>query len=447
MSEKLPISQKIGYGFGDIGSNIFIVSTGMFLLFFLTNVLHVEPAAAGFVLLIPKLWDVISDPIMGGISDATHSRWGRRRPYLLFASLPFGLIFWFLFIAPPTSSQMGTIFWVGSLFALSCTAFTVYNIPYSSMVAEMTDDYNERMSVTSYRMIGAIIGVLLAGGLAMPLVDAGSGGVAGFKLMGMVLGGLIILFSLAGFFGTGKVRTLPPAKERIQFKEQIRIALMNTAFRYLAGMYFLQSIAAGILMAGLIYYVKYVMGMPESAVGLVTAILFITAIIVMPLWVRLGKVLGKIKSYRLGIFILSAILISLLVTSSSWTTLFYLQIFLLGIGFSSFQLFPWAMLPDTIEVDELQSGQRREGIFSGVWAASQKTAYALGPSIVGFTLSLTGFSATGAQSDSAILGIRLIFCLGTAFFFLLSLIPFRSYNLTEARFSEIKDAIISKINR
>ncbi len=254
MSEKLPVSQKIGYGFGDIGSNIFIVTTGMFLLFYLTNVLHIEPAIAGLVLLIPKLWDVISDPVMGGISDITHSKWGRRRPYLLYASLPFGIMVWLLFIAPPISTQTGIALWVGGLFALSCTAFTVYNIPYSSMVAEMTDDYNERMSVTSFRMVGAIVGVLLAGGLAMPLVEMGGGGEAGFKFMGLILGGLITLFSLAGFYGTRRVRTLPPAKEQIGIKEQIKVAFKNTPFKRLAGTYFLQSIAAGILMAGLIYY-------------------------------------------------------------------------------------------------------------------------------------------------------------------------------------------------
>ena len=101
---KLPLNQKIGYGMGDIGSNIFIVTTGMFLLFFLTNVLGVNPALAGFAMLIPKLWDVISDPIMGAISDVTRSRWGRRRPYLLYASIPFGLVFFALFIAPGTQS-------------------------------------------------------------------------------------------------------------------------------------------------------------------------------------------------------------------------------------------------------------------------------------------------------------------------------------------------------
>jgi len=438
---KLPLNQKIGYGMGDIGSNIFIVTTGMFLLFFLTNVLGVDPALAGFAMLIPKLWDVISDPIMGAISDVTRSRWGRRRPYLLYASIPFGLVFFALFIAPGTQSEIATAVWVGALFALSCTVFTVYNIPYSAMVAEMTDDYNERMSVTSFRMAGSTIGVLVAGGLAMPLVEFGGGGAAGFRLMGLLLGVLITGFCLVGFWGTRHTKTLVATKPKISMADQIKIAFRNTPFKRLMTMYFIQSLAIGILMAGQIYYVKYVMAMPDAMVGLVSAVLFITAIVFIPVWVRIGVKLGKIRAYAAGIAILTVMLFSLMFTPPTQPVVFFIQMFLLGIGFSSFQLFPFSMLPDTIEYDQNQSGLRREGIFSGVWASGQKTAYAVGPSLIGFTLSFTGFVVNGEQPESVVNGIRFIFCIFTALLFLLSLLPFRKYDLTEKRFAEIKASI------
>ena len=153
-------------------------------------------------------------------------------------------------------------------------------------------------------------------------------------------------------------------------------------------------------MAGLIYYVKYVMGLPETSMGIVFPILIVTAIIFIPVWVKIGVKLGKIKAYSIGLIILSVMLFSLFFTKSSQLSLFYIQIFLLGIGFSSFQLFPFSMLPDTIEFDELQSGMRREGIFSGIWSSAQKTAYSVGPSIVGFTLSMSGFVITSGQPES-----------------------------------------------
>jgi len=438
---KLPFGLKLGYGIGDIGCNIFIVSTGMFLLFFLTDVLGIEPALAGLVLLIPKLWDVVSDPIMGGISDMTHSRMGRRRPYLLYASIPFGLVFFALFIAPHYASRMSSAIHVGLLFALGCTVFTVYNVPYSSMVAEMTDDYNERMSVTSFRMIGSSVGVLLAGGLAMSLVEMGGGGESGFRFMGMIFGLLITVFCLISVWGTRNARSLPAIDTRPAFRDQVKVAFANRPFKVLMLMYFVQSIAIGVLMAGQIYYVKYVMLKPESFVGVVSAILFITAIVFIPFWVKVGVKLGKIRAYSIGLGLLTLMLFSLFFTQPSQSTLFLGQMFLLGIGFSSFQLFPFSMLPDTIEFDQMKSGMRREGIFSGAWACGQKSAYAIGPGIVGLTLSLSGFVSNGAQPESLATGIRIVFCIFTAAMLLLSLIPFRKYELTEERFEEIKQLI------
>ena len=437
-NKKLSFGLKLGYGIGDIGSNIFIVSSGLFLLFFLTNILGVNPALAGLVLLFPKLWDVISDPIMGGISDITHSRMGRRRPYLLTAAIPFGLIFFFLFMAPQYNSELANALYVGAMFALGCTVFTVFNVPYSSMVAEMSDNYNERMSITSYRMIGSSIGVLLAGGLAMPLVEIGGGGEAGFRFMGIVLGTLITVFCLICFFGTRNANTLPANNKKLPFGEQIKIAFQNTPFKMLMTMYTFQSLGIGVLMAGLIYYVKYVMGLPETSMGIIFPILIVTAIIFIPVWVKIGVKLGKIKAYSIGLIILAGMLFSLYFTKSSQLNIFYVQIFLLGIGFSSFQLFPFSMLPDTIEFDELQSGMRREGIFSGIWSSAQKTAYSVGPSIVGFTLSMSGFINSSVQPNSVEFGVRIVFCLFTALMILLSLVPFYKYNLTEERFEEIK---------
>ena len=437
-NKKLSFGLKLGYGIGDIGSNIFIVSSGLFLLFFLTNILGVNPALAGLVLLFPKLWDVISDPIMGGISDITHSRMGRRRPYLLTAAIPFGLIFFFLFMAPQYNSELANALYVGAMFALGCTVFTVFNVPYSSMVAEMSDNYNERMSITSYRMIGSSIGVLLAGGLAMPLVEIGGGGEAGFRFMGIVLGTLITVFCLIFFFGTRNANTLPANNKKLPFGEQIKIAFQNTPFKMLMTMYTFQSLGIGVLMAGLIYYVKYVMGLPETSMGIIFPILIVTAIIFIPVWVKIGVKLGKIKAYSIGLIILAGMLFSLFFTKSSQLNIFYVQIFLLGIGFSSFQLFPFSMLPDTIEFDELQSGMRREGIFSGIWSSAQKTAYSVGPSIVGFTLSMSGFINSSVQPNSVEFGVRIVFCLFTALMILISLVPFYKYNLTEERFEEIK---------
>jgi glycoside/pentoside/hexuronide:cation symporter, GPH family len=432
---------KLSYGIGDISNNIFIVTTGMYLLFFLTNVIGVNPALAGTMLLFPKLWDVISDPVMGMISDVTHSRFGRRRVYLLYGAVPFGICFFALFNVPGFQTEFASALTVSLLFALACTAFTVVNVPYASMVPEMSDDYNERMSITSFRMTFASVGALLAGGLAMVLVKAGGGGAGGFRFMGTIFGVMIVISCLICFFGTRKATSLPPHADMPPIKQQIKIVFRNYPFVILMSSYFLQALAIGVMMAGFIYYVKYAMALPETTMNTAFPIFMITGVLFIPVWLASGRRIGKIKSYYIGLAIFTAAMGSLFFTPSSLVWLFYAQIFLAGIGFSSFQLFPFSMLPDTVEYDQMQSGLRREGVFSGMWSAGQKIAYSVGPPIVGFALSLSGFVADGAQPPGLDTGVRMIFCLFPAAMILLSFIPFSRYILTEEEFEKVKEKI------
>jgi len=443
-TRKLPFGIKLSYGIGDIANNFFIVATGMYLLFFMTNVLGINPALAGTMLLWPKLWDVISDPMMGAISDATRSRFGRRRVYLLYGSIPFGIAFLLIFVAPGYATEFARALQVSLLYALGCTAFTVVNVPYASMVPEMSDDYNERMSITSFRMFFASVGALLAGALAMPIVKAGGDGAAGFQLMGLIFGVGIVIFCLICFFGTRKAPSLPPKKEMPPIKQQIAIAAKNYPFVMLMTSYFLQALAIGVMMAGFVYYVKYAMALPETAMNTAFPIFLVTGIIFIPIWLQVGKRLGKIKSYYLGLAIFAVFMASLFLTSPSLLWLFYVQVFLAGIGFSSFQLFPFSMLPDTIEYDQMQSGLRREGVFSGMWSAGQKIAYAMSPAIVGYALALSGFVKEGVQPDSLNIGVRAIFCLFPAAMILLSFLPFSKYTLTEEEFEKVKAKIAGK---
>jgi len=443
-TQKLPFGIKLSYGIGDIANNFFIVTTGMYLLFFMTNVLGINPALAGTMLLWPKLWDVISDPMMGAISDATRSRFGRRRVYLLYGSVPFGIAFLLIFVAPGYATEFARALQISLLYALGCTAFTVVNVPYASMVPEMSDDYNERMSITSFRMFFASVGALLAGALAMPIVKAGGDGAAGFQLMGAVYGIGIVITCLICFLGTRKAPSLPPKKEMPPVKQQITIAAKNYPFVMLMTSYFLQALAIGVMMAGFVYYVKYAMALPETAMNTAFPIFLVTGIIFIPIWLQVGKRSGKIKSYYIGLAIFAVFMASLFLTSPSLLWLFYVQVFLAGIGFSSFQLFPFSMLPDTIEYDQMQSGLRREGVFSGMWSAGQKIAYAMSPAIVGYALALSGFVKEGVQPDSLNIGVRAIFCLFPAAMILLSFLPFSKYTLTEEEFEKVKAKIAGK---
>jgi Na+/melibiose symporter-like transporter len=312
------------------------------------------------------------------------------------------------------------------------------------MVPEMSDDYNERMSITSYRMSFASIGALLAGGLTMALVEAGGGGGSGFRFMGVIFGVAIVISCLVCFFGTAKAPGRPPQKEMPPLGEQVRVAAKNYPFAMLMSSYFLQALAIGVMMAGFVYYVKYAMALPETAMNIAFPIFMITGVIFIPVWLAVGKRLGKIKSYYIGLAIFTVMMAGLFFVSSSQLWLFYALVFFAGIGFSSFQLFPFSMLPDTVEYDQMQSGLRREGIFSGMWSAGQKIAYSVGPPIVGYALALSGFVAGGVQPESVNVGVRVVFCLFPAVMILLSFLPFSKYKMTEEEFEKVKAKIAQR---
>jgi Na+/melibiose symporter-like transporter len=254
----------------------------------------------------------------------------------------------------------------------------------------------------------------------------------------------IVIFCLICFFGTKKAPSLPPKKEMPPMKQQIVIAAKNYPFVMLMTSYFLQALAIGVMMAGFIYHVKYAMALPETAMNTAFPIFLVTGIIFIPVWLQVGKRLGKIKSYFIGLAIFTVFMASLFFTSPALLWLFYVQVFLAGIGFSSFQLFPFSMLPDTIEYDQMQSGLRREGVFSGMWSAGQKIAYAISPAIVGYALALSGFVKEGVQPESLNIGVRAIFCLFPAAMILLSFWPFSKYTLTEEEFEQVKAKIAGK---
>lgn len=446
--QRMTWGMKAGYGAGDLGINIFLVSTGMYLLYYLTDTLHVSPAVAGLAISIPRIWDVIADPIMGTISDRTRSRLGRRRPYLLAGVLAFAGTFALLFLLPNAFPPLATAWALCALYALACTGFTVFFIPYASMTAEMTDDYAERTSLTGFRMSFAVVGGLIGGGATLELVKAGGGGKPGFQFMGLVFAGVMALTSLVAFFATAKARTTEAGSASMAVSDQLRAVSKNRPFLVLMVTFLLQSLAVGVLMAGLVYFLKHVMRQPETAMGTVFGVFYGCIVVSMPGWVWLSKKLGKVRAYRSGVFVFSLALFGTLAAGPGSMLLFYLLIAGCGIGCAAFYLFPFSMLPDTIDHDELSTGARREGVFNGLWASGQKTAYSVAPGLVGVAMQVSGFLPSlpegQAQSASAELGIRIVFCVVPAVSFLASLWVLGRYELTEERFKQMQEQLALK---
>ncbi|MCX7025478.1 MAG: MFS transporter [Spirochaetes bacterium] len=406
---KLPVATKLGFGVCDLGGNLFFTAMGFWSLNYLTDTVAVPAAAAGVAIMVGKFWDAVTDPMMGFISDRTRSRWGRRRPYLLFGAIPLLLSMWWFFSAPKIADGTLAAIWAALALCVLNTAYTVVNIPYSALTPELTKDYNERTSLNGYRFSFAVIGTILGAAAVQPIIAAAGSSQAGFSLVGLVFGATMAATALLtfasvrepdhdkaevsqdGFFRTyGSVFTHKP----------YLILLFVYAFN-LTGITFVQTI--------LVYYFKYIFG-NEALTTIAMLLLLVTAALCVPISVLVAKRIGKKRTYQLALGIIAVACMVIFLFAHRLGPVFTLAVMTVsGIGIGFGYVPPFAMLPDAVEVDAKRRGKRREGAFYGIWTFTSKIGVALATSLAGVFLGLAGYVANAAsQPESAILAIRLV---------------------------------------
>lgn len=423
--------QLAGYGLGSIASAMFNCVPSLVLLFFLTQTLGIRPAWAGAVMLIPKLWDVITDPFMGMLSDRTQSRWGRRRPWMLLGTITMPLAFVMLFSVPDFDSWQPRFAWVMAWYLVAATCFTVYVIPYVSMPAEMTNSYHERTRILSWRMAFVVVGILLSGALAPMLIDAGGGGRAGHQLMSLVVAAIMFSVMLITFFATAQLpqRRWQPAE--VAGMQALRVALQNKPFKVLMLGYLIMMIAANSLMASLPFYVSHVLGGGGETVTLLFVFHLTPSLLSIPFWNKWSQRVGKQAGLMAGVCLYAAGCAALYFVGNEPTMWLVLTIVsCMGVGMGAIQLYPFAMLPDVIALDRRQTGLNREGLFTGVWIANEKIGIACGAFMAAMMLELFGFiEGGGEQTAEALQGIQVAFALAPALLLFLSMAILKSYSL------------------
>jgi len=416
-SEQVPLLTKFAFGAGDVGPATATGIMSFFLMYFFTDVARIRPDAAGLILLINKIWDSINDPLVGVISDRMHTRWGRRRPWFLFGAIPFGVTFVLLFLVPPFGP--GGRFWyylvVSLLFDL---AFTIVNVPYTALTPELTRDYDERTSLNSYRFAFSIGSGLLAA-VSHPIIvevfKPLGGEQLGYAVSALIWAAISATACFFAFWGTYERHT-PEEEAPIPFWAGLRITFSNRAFRYVTGIYLLSWLVVQTISTIVIYYLIYWMHRPSGFISIVILSVQGSALIWLLIWTRISRRVGKKGAYYYGMVFWIAVLLGLFVVQPSWPDWVIVGLGILaGIGVATAYLVPWAMLPDVIELDELETGRRREGTFYGFFVLLQKAGLALGLFMVGKVLALAGYitpppGVTEAitQPDSALLAIRLM---------------------------------------
>ncbi len=409
MPNSLTRRAKWIYGSGDISFSLTNTILSVYFAIFLTDVVGLPARLAAAAIFIGRSWDYINDPIIGHLSDRTRTRWGRRRPFLLFGAIPFGLCFILLWLRPPLESQVLLAAYYGLAYLLFDAAFTLVNMPYIALTPELTADYDERTSLTSFRMFFSIAGSLIAFTIPLAIVDKFVPQNAGRVLLMSIIFGLVCVLPVLLVFYTTRERSDFMAAEQPHLRQSLRAALKNRPFIFGAGIYLLTWVSVDILQTTLLFFLKYVL-LRESQSDMIMGTIFITALLVLPLWEWASRRWNKRLAYIVGIAFWASVQL-VIVTLKSSDSLGFLLILcaLAGIGVSAAHVLPWSIIPDAIEWDEWQTGERHEGMFYSLISLLQKVASSIAIPLILLLLDGTGYVPNAVQqAPNALLGIRLV---------------------------------------
>ncbi len=419
-SEQLKFSTKLAYGAGEVARSTTATIQNFFFLFFLTNAAGLNASLAGTVLLLGNIWDVINHPIIGWMSDRTRSRWGRRRSWMLLGAIPFGIFFLLSWLVPhshnPNWNQTALFWYYAAVIFLFNTAFAAVALPHSALAAELTPNYGERISLISFQSAASLGASIFALVLAQAIFSVASPSKKYFTL-GSVCAVLAVLCIYLCVWGTRTAATVPsrPSASAVSWWFQLGLIFKNRPFLYVIGIYLCSWVAMQVTAALLPYAIVNLMRLREQDFTQVAIAVQVTAMLMMLVWNAARHWVGKRAIYFMGIPLWIVALLGIAFLQPGQVGWMYGLAVLAGVGSSAALLVPWSMLPDVIDLDELQSGQRREGIFYGLTMQFQKIGVAIALFWVGKSLDWAGFVPTSAgqpaptQPEAALLVVRLEF--------------------------------------
>lgn len=428
----LTLGQKAGWGLADAGINVFVVVKQLLVLAFLTQYLGVPVAIAGAITTVVLIFDMITDPLVGYLSDRTRSRFGRRAPWMVVGAVVLAASLVALFSVPDGLEMTGNLIWVSGFFVAATIGFTMVAIPYGAMAGEMTQDPRERSAMTGWRMGFASVGILVGGALIPAFAVA-----RGFDGAMLVFAPVIVVAIWLSVFLTRRAPRLVTPTEG-SFLATVRLVFANRAFVMLVALYGLMTLAIAIITASVPFAALYLITDPgghplsQSATGLPMESLMFAAFVIgsilsQAMWVVLSGRLGKVPALLLGLIAYVGVLglvFLVLPTADLW--LVFAVFLAVGLTNGAYQQIPWAMYPDLMDVTRARSGEAIEGAFSAIWLFGQKAANAVGPLILSLILASAGWrEARGIkveQSAEALSALRFGATLVPAAILLLSVV-------------------------
>ncbi|GAC57633.1 putative major facilitator superfamily transporter [Gordonia hirsuta DSM 44140 = NBRC 16056] len=430
-----PRSVSLGYAVGSVGTGAFGVLPGLVLAYYLTDSLGVGALLAAVIVVIPKAIDVVINPLIGARSDADVGATGGRTRLMWLGTLAILPLFVLTFSAPTSVGPGLGALWVLIFFSLAAVAYACFQVPYIALPAELTPDYHARTRLISERIVVLALTILVVGAGAPAIRDA-LGGPPGYVAMAVAVAALMGTGMAAATFWAGRAAARRPDRTPAggghSARDGLRALRNNRHYRILLAVFVIQALATAVMLAGAQYLATYVLD-DKTALTPLFAALVAPALLVMPVWVRIGRRLGKRRSLALAstVFLLaSAVLGVAIVAPGTWV---FAPVALCGIGYAGMQTFPLAMLPDVIDEQTRRAGRDQGGALSGLWTAAETFGMAVGPGLFLLVLAAAGFvSSTGdspaAQPHSALVGITAGFALLPAALIALSLLILARYD-------------------
>ena len=449
----IKLTEKIGYGFGDMASSMFWKLFGAYLMIFYTDVFGLPAAVVGTMFLITRIWDSAFDPIVGVVADRTHSRWGKFRPYLLWLAVPFGIIGVLTFVTPDWSPT-GKLVYAYVTYSLMMMIYSAINVPYASLLGVMSPNPKERNTLSTYRMTFAYIGSFIALLLFMPLVNFFSGNSKDLGdqqtgwTMAVVVIAILCIILFFGCFAWTKERVKPIKEAQNPLKEDLKDLFKNKPWWILLGAGVAALVFNSIRDGATVYYFKYFVVEEDYA----TVSFFGMSFVLSGLYLALGQaanIIGVIAaapvSNRIGkrnTYMWAMIIATVLSVIFYWfdkEDLIWMFVFQALISICAGSIFPllWSMYADCADYSELKTGNRATGLIYSSSSMSQKFGWAIGTAITGWLLGFFGFQANAVQSEEAISGIKMFLSFLPAVGTILSVVFISMYPLTEKKMKDI----------
>lgn len=408
----------------------------VFASYYLIEVVGLRPALAGLVPLAGRGLDAITDPLMGRLSDNTRWRSGRRRPYFLLGAVPFGVSYALLWMDPSAISEQWHFAYYSAAYCLLTTASTVLVVPYMALQAEMATGYDERNSINGWRSAAGMVGVM--GVIVLrPLAEYFGGGGLGFSSAAMMLGVLLTLPWAAVYLVSFERPTFSSRPIKLGLVQGIRILGQHRNFRQLAGLYLSGRIAMDLVSALLVIYCTYWLGRTESFEQFM-GVFLVSVMLSLPIAVKLSKTNNKAALFSAAALWWGSMLSVLLFVQPDWPQWFlFVHAPLMGFGFAAAEFLPWSMVGDVVDEDDLRTGERREGLYNGVFTFLRKLSGAVAVFLALSILDLAGLRPGGEQGEQALWAVRLLTSLGPATFLLLGVWFARRYTITRAAHEDL----------